>query len=106
MGFGVESDDELLEQLLLTVIKLIEQRLPLSDDMLLVCWKYEMLKNGNRNKNRLWNVLITTIKYVLDHSKNKRNWIWYDFFSCFGFGCVFCSENVFLLWCFVVLWRV
>ena len=84
MGFDVQ-DDVLLEQLLLTVINLIEQRLPVSDDMLLVCWKYEMLKNGNEKKNRLWNVLKTTIKYVLDHSKNKRNWIWYGF-SLFGFG--------------------
>ena len=83
MGYDID-DDVLLEQLLLTVIKLIEQMLPVSDDMLMVCWKYEMEKsNGNEKENRLWNVLKTTVEYVLDHSKNKRNWIWYEFFFVF-----------------------
>ena len=76
MGYDID-DDTLLEQLLLTVIKLIEQRLPVSDDMLMVCWKYEMEKHNNEKENRLWNVIKTTVEHVLDHSKNKRNWIWY-----------------------------
>ena len=39
----------------------------------------------SQKENRLWNVIKTTVEHVLDHSKNKRNRIWYVFL--FGFGC-------------------
>ena len=79
MGIDIDNDS-LLENLLLTVIKLIEQQLAISDDILNICWKYEMDKNPNEKENRLWNVLKNTIEYVLDNSKNKRIWIWFK--SC------------------------
>ena len=79
MGFDIDNDS-LLEGLLLTVIKLIEQKLSISDDLLLLVWKYEMIKHPNEKENRLWNVLQNMIKYVLDNSKNKRSWFWFK--SC------------------------
>ena len=83
MGIDIDNDS-LLENLLLTVIKLIEQQLAISDDILNICWKYEMDKNPNEKENRLWNVLKNTIEYVLSNSKNKRIWIWFK-------SCIFSS---------------
>ena len=73
-----DKEDELLEQLLLTVIELIKEQLAISDSMLLLCWKYEISKHSNINDNRLWKVIEETLNDVLKHSKNKRKWIWFQ----------------------------
>ena len=73
-----DKEDLLLEELLLTVIELIKQKAPISDSMLLLSWKYETSKNSNENENRLWIVIKATLEDVLQHSKNKRKWIWFQ----------------------------
>ena len=73
-----DTYDELLEELLLTLISLIESKLALSDDMLLICWKYEMSHKKSYKENRLWNSISKTITSVLNDSKNKRNWLWFE----------------------------
>ena len=71
-------EDDLCEEMLKTLLNLISKKLPISDDMLLLCWKYEMMKtNGSEKENRLWKVLKRVIQDVLDNSKNKRIWIWF-----------------------------
>ena len=69
--------DPLLEELLQTMLKLISQQSPISDDLLLICWKYEMSINSNEKNNRLWKVLNNIVQNVLNNSRNKRNWIWF-----------------------------
>ena len=75
-----EMKDKLLEDLLVTVLNLIEEQAAISDDMLYLCWKYEMnkMKNEpNHSTNRLWVVLKKVIFNVLEDTKNKQKWIWF-----------------------------
>ena len=74
----MESEqDELLENLLQTVLNLLSKKLPLSDDILLLVWKYEMSINATGDTNRLWLTLSTTIEDVLDNASNRRDWFWF-----------------------------
>ena len=70
--------DLLLEELLLTMLKLIDIKAPISDDMLLLVWNYEMRKHPTKLENRLWNMLESTVKDILTKPKNKRNWVWFS----------------------------
>ena len=74
---GIPAQDQLLEELLQTMLKLITKKLPLSDDMLLLVWKYEMSMNPNGDMNRLWLALSKTIETVLDNATNRRDWFWF-----------------------------
>ena len=96
-------DDQLCEQMLQTILNLLKKKLPVSDDMMLLVWTYEMKRsNGNEKENRLWNVLKTTIEDVLDHSKNKRNWIWFKN-NIFGSMVCVCEFFVNMLHLFYLL---
>ena len=101
-----KQSDVLFEEMIETLLKLITKQLPISDDILLICWKYEMLINPNEKNNRLWKVLNNVILNVLNNSRNKRNWIWfksyilnsivefYMFLFFFLFGvCVSCFDS-------------
>eukprot|EP01084_Bolivina_argentea_P179477 310134_1 len=57
---------------------LIKKRLPLSDDLLLLCFHFEMKKNnGNPLKCSLWNCLYDTLNEILRIPLNRRNWLWF-----------------------------
>ena len=71
-----------LEGVLATVIAMIENFEPISDDILLLCWKYEISKNkSNKNydplSSKLWKVIDKAMNDVLTIPVNKRKWFWY-----------------------------
>ena len=72
-----KKEDILLEELLQTVLNLLIKKSPLSDNMLLLVWKYEMSINPSGDKNRLWLALSQIIEEVLDNASNKRDWFWF-----------------------------
>ena len=69
-------NDIIMEELLETMLKLIKNRSPISDDLLLICWKHEMKQHPLESDNRLWKALEKSVENVLSDSNNKRNWIW------------------------------
>ena len=71
------EEDKLLEELLQTQLNLLMKKSPLSDDMLLLVWKYEMSINATGDTNRLWLSLSKIIEEVLDNASNKRDWFWF-----------------------------
>ena len=100
------EQDKLLEELLQTQLNLLLKKLPLSDDILLLCWKYEMSINPSGDTNRLWLSLSTIIEEVLDNANNKRDWFWFktyilqsivEYLVCFLFCVVLCFVIVVLI---------
>ena len=71
-----------MDGLLATVIAMIENFEPISDDILLLCWKFEMSKNKfNKSYDpltgKLWTVINKTMNDVLTIPVNKRKWFWF-----------------------------
>ena len=72
------KDDPLMEEMVTTMIELIYNEKPFSDDNLLLCWKYECDKvkkmHGTMNgaNHRLWNAIQTSVSSILIKNKNKR----------------------------------
>eukprot|EP01084_Bolivina_argentea_P073290 132989_1 len=57
---------------------LIEKRLPLSDDMLMIGLNFEMKQNGgNILQCSLWKCLYNTLNDILRPPLNRRNWLWF-----------------------------
>eukprot|EP01084_Bolivina_argentea_P149227 260711_1 len=57
---------------------LIKNRLPFSDDLLLLCFNFEMKHNlYDPLKCSIWNCLYHTINKVLKIPLNRRNWLWF-----------------------------
>eukprot|EP01083_Nonionella_stella_P139374 425055_1 len=57
---------------------LIKNRLPISDDMLLLCMNFEMQNgNGNPLECSLWHCLYNTLNEILRIPLNRRNWLWF-----------------------------
>ena len=74
----------------------------MTDDFLLLCWKYEMSKHPKEKENRLWKALEAAVEAVLLNSANKRNWIW---FKAYLLESIIWYDNVlalFVIW--VTIW--
>ena len=76
------NGDNAMDSMLETVIELISQRLPISDTMLLLCWKYEN-KEYSKNesfdplKSRLWQSIEKVLNNILELPLNKKEYIWF-----------------------------
>ena len=81
---NVSNVDLAMESILETVINLINERLPISDDLLLVCWKYELMKLSKNDENfnplntRLWIAISNVLNNVLELPLNKKDYIWFS----------------------------
>ena len=89
-----EKGDALLQELVLTMLELIEKEAPISQDLLFLCWKYE----ETAKTNRLWKALQIKIEEALDNSKNKKKWIW---FKTYIFDSMVCLALCFFPFCFL-----
>ena len=57
---------------------LIKKRLPISDDMLMLCFNFELQQNnGDPLKCSLWKFLFNTLNEILRIPLNRRNWLWF-----------------------------
>ncbi len=59
------------------VIRCINERLPLSEDMLFICWKFAVFSNKNPLDSDLWKVLSTRLEEVLKLPLHPLNWAWF-----------------------------
>lgn len=81
--FNDNIGDAAMESILQTVIDLINLRAPLSDDLLLLCWKYEMTSNKQHSFNfdplntRLWRTIEGVLTQILEVPVNKTDFIWF-----------------------------
>ena len=83
---NVAFEDSALESILETMIVLISNRLAISDDMLLLCWRYELSKERKRNlngecnplKTRLWKAIESCLAQVLKIPPNKKDLAWFQ----------------------------
>ena len=67
------NDDELMEKVLSKMEYLISNKLAISDDILLSCWKYDSM--------RTWNVLKTSINKICDdNTLHDSDWYWYKMY--------------------------
>eukprot|EP01084_Bolivina_argentea_P070297 127805_1 len=58
--------------------KLIRKRLPVSDDLLMLCFHFELAQNDNDPlKCSIWNTLYNTLNNCLRIPLNQRNWLWF-----------------------------
>eukprot|EP01083_Nonionella_stella_P076970 209942_1 len=61
-----------------SVKTLIQNKLPFSDDLLLMCFHFEMTQHGNDPlKCSLWQCIHDTLNDVLRIPLNRRNWLWF-----------------------------
>ena len=78
-----QLDDPLMEGMVTTMIELIRNEKPFSDDNLLLCWKYEcdkLLMKSNNSKSvringadhRLWTAIQTSVGSILIKNKNTK----------------------------------
>ena len=78
---ATEYEDSLMEEMTATLIRLIRSEKSISDDMLVLCWKYESVKCQNiESKHRLWNVIQEKMTQVLDSDIKQTNWQWFDIY--------------------------
>ena len=83
---GISFTDAALESILETMIVLIEKRQAISDDMLLLVWRYELSKECKKNlnkecnplKTRLWKVIESCLTQVLKIPPNKKDLAWFQ----------------------------
>ena len=67
-----------LEQMVEAIKILIKKRLPISDDLLLLCFNFELKKNkGNPLECSIWKTLYNTLNKALRIPLNRRNWLWF-----------------------------
>ena len=81
-------NEKLMNEIVIQMVELIHKQLPISDDLLLACWKFETQnknKSNNKNqKNRIWLAIKEKIRHVLDVShktdQNKIGKYWFDLY--------------------------
>ena len=88
-----------MENLLSDMINLIENRQPLSDDMLLASWHYEIRtkKLQDKTQSRLWIAIENALNQVLSLPLSKIEFVWfksYLFRSSIWYENVYDSESV------------
>ena len=84
-----------MENLLTNMIDLITNRQPLSDDMLLACWKYETSKKEfkyNKLESKLWIAIETAMNQVLKLPLSKIEFTW---FKNYVFNSSLWYENIY-----------
>lgn len=65
-----------------TMISMIKEKKPISDDLLLLCWKFELSKKKKSEKydplsSPLWKAIEETVQDVLTIPINKVDWFWF-----------------------------
>ena len=83
----IDKDSEAgMEELVSIMIDLLNNRQPISDDMLLACWKYETSKkefiNENKFESKLWIAIESIANQVLQLPLNKVDFVWFKSYSC------------------------
>ena len=75
------KNDILMEEMVITMIDLIETQCAISDDMLLLTFKYETEQcNKIESKHRIWNVIKKVMAQVLDSNNKHKNWNWFHIY--------------------------
>ena len=92
-----KDSKEGMEKLVSIVIDLLNNRQPISDDMLLACWRYERRKKEFFNENKfenskLWIAIENITNQVLQLPLNKIDFVW---FKSFLFHSAIWYESVF-----------
>ena len=67
-GFG----NKLMSEIVLKMEYLILNKLPISDNILLACWKYDC--------QRIWDAIKQNIKEICDNPLRNREWTWYKMY--------------------------
>ena len=67
-----------MDNILETTIFMIENKEPISDDILLLCWKYSIATNEDPLKSKLWLTIDKCISDVLTIPLQKRWWFWFE----------------------------
>ena len=76
-----EFGEKGIETVISKMISLISKQLPVSDDILLACWKYEEMRSKhNLNDNRIWQAIQKELSKVFSNSKNNRSWYWFEMY--------------------------
>ena len=75
-----EFEDNLMEQIVKHMTQLLEKQLPLSDDILFSCWKYESRHKKELQENRIWCSIEIQLKKILDNPQNHRGWYWFELY--------------------------
>eukprot|EP01084_Bolivina_argentea_P154778 269785_1 len=83
---NIDSDEyKSMTKMVESLKTLIRNKLPISDDLLLICFSFEMKQNQNDPlKCSLWKCLYDTLNNCLRIPLNRRNWLW---FKQYIFGC-------------------
>ncbi len=72
---------EMMKSMQKSIITCLEQRTPLSEDMLYVSWKWlSKVKKEGSSKSKLWEAIKETLLNVLTLPINKRDWEWFKLF--------------------------
>ena len=72
---------DVMEQILISTIKLIHKQLPISDDLILACWMYESdFSRKELNENRIWVAIKKQVTEVFKNPSNKRAWFWFSLY--------------------------
>lgn len=96
--------NDIMDNVVKKMVNLINKQLPISDDLLLACWKFEEMKKNdkkdtnnndsksiyitdkkqeeeeNTSNNRIWECLKKQIINVLKEPKNKFQWYWLELY--------------------------
>eukprot|EP01084_Bolivina_argentea_P070296 127804_1 len=76
---NIESDEyKSMVKMVESLKTLIKNRLPISDEMLLLVFHFEMKQNNNNPLEcSLWKCLCNTLNEILRIPLNRRNWLWF-----------------------------
>ena len=75
-----KSNEKLFRIMFVDILEnLIENKLPLSDDMLMIAWKFIENKHENPLESKLWKTIEKTIKDIVENG-DPMDWYWFNKF--------------------------
>ena len=72
------SGSSLMEQIVVKMEKLIADKLPISDHLLLACWKYE--RKTKKKVNRIWKAIKAQVLEICAEPQDDRDWYWFQLY--------------------------
>ena len=69
--------EEVLETMMQIIIQSIKQKVAYSDDILFICFQYEITKKGKKPKETvLYETIRDVVVDILSHTEHKKDWYW------------------------------